>query len=82
MEVDTGAAIAIINRATCSFLGLVIYGKFQSQVANSLAPLYKKLQKASQWKWDFDEQKAFDVANEKLTAPCCWCILTKIGSLN
>ena len=55
---------------------MIYYGKFQPQVANSLAPLYKKLQKASQWKWDFDEQKAFDVAKEELTAPCCWCILT------
>ena len=55
----------------CFFLGLVIYyGKFQTQVANSLAPLYKKLQKAILWKWDFDEQNAVDVAKEELTAPC------------
>ena len=46
------------------------YGKFLPQLANRLAPLYKRLQKDSQWKWGSDEQQAFDMVKEELTAPC------------
>ena len=53
-----------------SFLELVsYYGKFLPQLANRLAPLYKRLQKDSQWKWGSDEQQAFDMVKEELTAP-------------
>ena len=54
-----------------SFLGLVnYYGKFLPQLASTLAPLYKLLQKKSTWTWGSDQQKAFEEAKAQLMSPC------------
>ena len=44
-----------------SFLGMVnYYGKFIKDVSSNLAPLYRLLQKKTQWKWGIQERKAFE----------------------
>ena len=52
-----------------SFLGLVnYYCKFLPNLSNTLAPLYRKLQKNARWIWGSKEQKAFQTAKESLTS--------------
>ena len=52
-----------------SFLGLVnYYCKFLPNLSNTLAPLYRKLQKNAKWIWGSEEQKAFQTAKESLTS--------------
>ena len=51
-----------------SFLGMVnYYGKFIKDVSSNLAPLYRLLQKKTQWKWGIQERKAFETVKEQLT---------------
>jgi len=43
-----------------SFLGLLnYYCKFLPNLSTTLAPLYKLLQKKSNWQWGSEQQKAF-----------------------
>ena len=53
-----------------SFLGLVnYYCKFLPNLSNTLAPLYRNLQKNAKWNWGSEEQKAFQTATkESLTS--------------
>ena len=52
-----------------SFLSLVnYYCKFLPNLSNTLAPLYRKLQKNAKWIWGSEEQKAFQTAKESLTS--------------
>ena len=51
-----------------SFLGMVqYYHSFLPGLATLLAPLHKLLQKAMQWEWTYDCQKAFEACKEGLT---------------
>ncbi len=51
-----------------SFLGMVnYYGKFLKDVSSNLTPLYRLLQKKTQWKWGIQERKAFETVKEQLT---------------
>ena len=51
-----------------SFLGLVnYYGKFLSNIANTLSPLYRLLQKNVAWSWGDDHKRAFQTAKSQLT---------------
>ena len=51
------------------FLGLVnYYCKFLPNLSNTLAPLYRKLQKNAKWSWGPEEKKAFQIAKESLTS--------------
>ena len=52
-----------------SYVGLVnYYCKFLPNLPNTLAPLYRKLQKNAKWIWGSEEQKAFQTAKESLTS--------------
>ena len=52
-----------------SFLGLVnYYCKFLPNLSNTLAPLYRNLQKNTKWMWGSEEKKAFQTAKESLTS--------------
>ena len=52
-----------------SFLGLVnYYGKFLPDLSTVLAPLYKLLQKGTQWSWGEAQQKAFEKMKSLLTS--------------
>ena len=54
-----------------SFLGLVnYYGKFLPDLLTILAPLYCLQQKDVTWKWDTEQQKAFDEIKSMLTSEC------------
>ena len=54
-----------------SFLGLVnYYGKFLSNLSNTLAPLYQLLQKQRRWSWNTLQEEAFLTAKKQFTAPC------------
>ena len=51
-----------------SFLGLInYYCKFMPNIADTLSPLYRLLQKRVQWKWGKEQQKAFETAKSQLT---------------
>ena len=53
-----------------SFLGLVnYYSKFLPQLASTLAPLHRLLQKNTQWRWGNAEMEAFNKAKEELASP-------------
>ena len=45
-----------------------VYCKFLPNLSNTLAPLYRKLQKNAKWIWGSEEQKAFQTAKESLTS--------------
>ena len=52
-----------------SFLGLVnYYCKFLPNLSNTLAPLYRLLQKKVKWNWGPEQQKAFQAAKGSLTS--------------
>ena len=52
-----------------SFLGLVnFYGKFLPNLATTLAPLYKLLQKQSAWSWGPEQQHAFQTVKDQLSS--------------
>ena len=52
-----------------SFLGLVSYdGKFLPNLANTLSPLYRLLQKNCAWSWGDDQKRAFQTAKSQLTS--------------
>lgn len=54
-----------------SFLGLVnYYSKFLPNLSNTLAPLYRLLQKNTRWCWGAEQKKAFQKAKESLTSDC------------
>lgn len=54
-----------------SFLGLInYYCKFLPNLSNTLAPLYRLLQKTMKWKWGLEQQKAFQTAKQSLTSDC------------
>ena len=54
-----------------SFLGLInSYGKFLRNLADTLAPLYKLLQKKEKWQWGPSQERAFKEAKAQLTSPC------------
>ena len=51
-----------------SFLGLInYYGKFLPNLSSVLSPLYRLLQKDSQWTWDNEQQQSFDHIKSLLT---------------
>ena len=53
-----------------SFLGLVkYYAKFLPDSATILAPLYKLLRNSEPWRWDKEQQVAFEKIKEMLIAP-------------
>ena len=53
-----------------SFLGLVnYYTKFLPDSATILAPLYKLLRNSEPWRWDKEQQVAFEKIKEMLIAP-------------
>ena len=52
-----------------SFLGLVqFYSKFLPNLSTVLALLHQLIKKGTAWKWDTQEQKAFDKVKDTLTA--------------
>ena len=52
-----------------SFLGLLnYYCKFLPNLSTTLAPLYKLLQKKTNWQWGPEQQAAFDKAKQSLTS--------------
>ena len=54
-----------------SFVGLVNYfGNFLPNLSSVLTPLYKLLQKGSQWKWGAQQGKAFCTVKSQLTSDC------------
>ena len=53
-----------------SFLGLVnYYAKFLPNSATLLAPLYKLLRNSESWRWNKEQQVAFEHIKDMLTAP-------------
>ena len=53
-----------------AFLGLVnYYGKFMQNLSTVLAPLYALLQKNTPWKWQPEQEKAFNEAKAFLKSP-------------
>ena len=54
-----------------SFLGLInYYCKFLPNLSNTLAPLYRLLQKNMKWYWRPEQQQAFQTAKKSLTSDC------------
>ena len=54
-----------------SFLGLInYYCKFLSNLSNTLAPLYRLLQKNTKWQWGPEQQRAFQTSKKSLTSDC------------
>ena len=54
-----------------SFLGLLnYYCKFLPNLSMTLSPLYKLLQKKTNWQWGTDQQEAFTKAKQSLTSDC------------
>ena len=53
-----------------AFLGLVnYYGKFMQNLSTVLAPLYTLLKKKTPWRWQADQEKAFNGAKTHLKSP-------------
>ena len=51
------------------FLGMLsYYSKFLPNLSTELAPLYKLLQQSVPWKWNTEQQKAFDRSKQLLTS--------------
>ena len=54
-----------------SFLGLInYYSKFLPNLSNTLAPLYRLLQKKAKWCWGQEHKESFQTAKESLTSDC------------
>lgn len=54
-----------------AFLGLInYYGKFLPQLSNTLAPLYRLLEKQTKWSWGSAEEETFRTAKQQLTSSC------------
>ena len=54
-----------------SFLGLInYYCKFLQILSNTLAFLYRLLQKNTRWHWGAEQEKAFQIAKKSLTSDC------------
>ena len=54
-----------------SFLDLInYYSKFLLNLSNTLAPLYKLLQKKARWCWGQEQKESFQTAKESLTSDC------------
>ena len=54
-----------------SFLGLInYYCKFLPNLSNTLAPLYRLLQKHTKWQWGPEQQRAFNTSKKSLTSDC------------
>ena len=54
-----------------SFLGLLnYYCKFLPNLSMTLSPLYKLLQKKTNWQWGTEQQEAFTKAKQSLTSDC------------
>ena len=52
-----------------AFLGLVnYYGKFLNNLATTVAPLYKLLQKSTRWSWGPEENSTFEQIKKQLTS--------------
>jgi hypothetical protein len=52
-----------------SFIGLVnYYGKFLPDLSTVLAPLYRLLQKETEWRWTDEQQRAFEEVKVLLTS--------------
>ena len=52
-----------------ALLGLInYYAKFVGQLSSTLAPLYKLLEKNTLWSWGQPQQRAFQLAKDKLTS--------------
>ena len=52
-----------------SYLGLLTYyGKFLPNLSTTLFPLYRLLRKDFPWKWDYEEEKAFQKSKDMLTS--------------
>ena len=52
-----------------AFLGLVnYYGKFLNNLATTVVPLYKLLQKSTRWSWGPEENSAFEQIKKQLTS--------------
>ena len=52
-----------------AFLGLVnYYGKFLNNLATTVAPLYKLLQKSTRWSWGPEESSVFEQIKKQLTS--------------
>ncbi len=50
------------------FLGLInYYCKFLPNLSDTLSPLYRLLQKGMAWKWDQEQQDAFEFSKRQLT---------------
>ena len=63
-----------------AFLGLLnFYGKFLSNLATTVAPLYRLLQKKTEWQWGPAQEKAFGEAKELCTTSCDRCPLQVVG---
>ena len=53
-----------------AFLGLInYYGKFMQNLSTVLAPLYTLLKKKTPWRWQADQEKAFNEAKASLKSP-------------
>ena len=53
-----------------AFLGLVnYYGKFMQNLSTVLAPLYTLLKKKTPWRWQADQEKAFNESKTLLKSP-------------
>ncbi len=51
------------SASECTTVALISrngYGKFIKDISSNLAPLYRLLQKKTQWKWGIQERKAFE----------------------
>ena len=54
-----------------SFLGLInYYSNFLPNLSNTLAPLYRLLQKNTRWCWESEQRKTLQPAKESLTSHC------------
>ena len=55
-----------------SFLGLLnFYSRFLPNHSTKLAPLHKLLQKNTPWKWESEQQEAFEIAKASLSSSTC-----------
>ena len=65
----TEAPCPINPKQLKAYLGLLTYyAKFLPNLSSLLSPLYSLLQKDSTWKWEDEQQNAFDKSKELLTS--------------
>ena len=54
-----------------TFLGIInYYCKFLPNLSNTLAPLYRLLQKNTKWQWGPEQHRAFQTSKKSLTSDC------------